>query len=306
MENKLNIAITGALGYSGKYIAKRLINNGHKVKTLTNSMDKPNPFGNDLEIAPLCFYDSEKLTKSLKSTDVLINTYWVRFNHKRFNHNDAVSNTKILFDSARAAGVKRIIHVSITNPSIYSKLEYFHGKAVLEDYLKNTGISYAIVRPTVIFGKEDILINNIAWMIRKLPVFGVFGKGDYRLQPIYVDDMAKLIVEQCTQTENVTINAIGPETFTYKGLVKEIMEIINVRKKIINVAPFLGYLVGRWVSFIKKDVTITRAEIKGLMSDLLYVDDKPAGKTKLTDWAKENKNTLGKKYASELSRRRHR
>ncbi|MBT4967477.1 MAG: epimerase, partial [Bacteroidetes bacterium] len=157
--------------------------------------------------------------------------------------------------------------------------------------------------PAVIFGKEDILINNIAWIIRKLPVFGVFGKGDYKLQPIYVEDMAALIVNQITQSQDVTINAIGPETFTYKELVSEIMRIIDVKKKIIHVDPFIGYLVGRLLSFFKNDVTITRAEIKGLMSDLLFVNDSPIGKTKLSEWAMENKNGLGKEYANELSRR---
>ena len=303
MNKKLNIAVTGAFGYSGKYITKRLLSLGYHVRTLTNSKNKPNPFGEQIDVYPLNFHNESALRHSLSSVDVLINTYWVRFNHKKFNHHDAVQNTKVLFNTAKAAGVKRIIHVSITNPSIASNLEYFHGKAELEDYLKKMEMGYAIIRPAVIFGKEDILINNIAWIIRKLPVFGVFGKGDYKLQPIYVDDMAELIVNQITQSQDVTINAIGPETFTYKELVSEIMRIIDVKKKIIHVDPFIGYLVGRLLSFFKNDVTITRAEIKGLMSDLLFVNDSPIGKTKLSEWAMENKNGLGKEYANELSRR---
>lgn len=303
MNKKLNIAVTGAFGYSGKYITKRLLSLGYHVRKLTNSKNKPNPFGEQIDVYPLNFHNESALRHSLSSVDVLINTYWVRFNHKKFNHHDAVQNTKVLFNTAKAAGVKRIIHVSITNPSIASNLEYFHGKAELEDYLKKMEMGYAIIRPAVIFGKEDILINNIAWIIRKLPVFGVFGKGDYKLQPIYVEDMAALIVNQITQSQDVTINAIGPETFTYKEIVSKIMKIIDVKKKIIHVDPFIGYLVGRLLSFFKNDVTITRAEIKGLMSDLLFVNDSPKGKTKLSEWAMENKNGLGNEYANELSRR---
>ncbi len=302
-KNNLNIAVTGALGYSGKYITEKLLSEGYNIVTLTNSIHKHNPFGDRIKILPLSFNSKDKLIEYLRPVEILINTYWVRFNHKKFNHNDAVKNTKILFDAAKIAGVKKIIHVSITNPDINSNLEYFHGKALLEDYLKQTVQEYAIIRPAVIFGKEDILINNIAWMIRHLPVFGVFGKGNYKLQPIYVGDMAQIIAEQCKTQGSVVVNAIGPETFTYKNLVKEIMKTINVKKRIINTPPAVGYLAGRLISFLKKDVTITRAEIKGLMNNLLYVEDKPAGTTKLSDWMKSNKNTLGKVYASELSRR---
>ncbi|MCF6365525.1 MAG: NAD-dependent epimerase/dehydratase family protein [Bacteroidales bacterium] len=303
MRNK-KIAITGAFGYSGKYITEKLFEKGYKVKTLTNSPDKPNPFGKKIEVAPLSFKDQELLEKNLSGVDVLINTYWVRFNHKKFNHNQAVKNTKILFDAAKKAGVTKIIHVSITNPDASSELEYFKGKGILEDYLKVIMPQYAIIRPAVLFGKEDILINNIAWMIRHLPVIGVFGKGDYKIQPIHVEDFADVIIKQIENKENEIINAIGPETFTYKELISAIMINTGIKKRIINTKPVCAYRVAKVISFLKKDVTLTKEEIKGLMQNLLYVETEPTGKVKLTEWIKKNKNTLGKKYASELSRRK--
>ncbi|PJB15203.1 MAG: epimerase [Flavobacteriales bacterium CG_4_9_14_3_um_filter_32_8] len=304
METKEKIVVTGALGYSGKVIAEKLLEKNYQVKTITNSLNKPNPFGNKIEMDSFNFNEPKKLIAALTGYDVLINTYWVRFNHNNFNHSTAVANTKILFDCAKKAGIKKIVHVSITNPSVNSELEYFKGKGDLEAYLKALGVNYAIIRPAVLFGKEDILINNIAWVIRHLPIFGVYGKGDYKIQPIHVDDFADLIINECFNTTNATINAIGPETFTYKELVKTIMDIINVKKRIINTAPYLGYLAGKWVSFLKNDVTITREEIKGLMDNLLYVETIPTGKIKLTDWAKQNHQTLGTTYASELARRK--
>ena len=206
-------AVTGAFGYSGKYIAKRLLDCGDEVITLTNSLHRSNPFGGRVKAYAFNFNEPEALARSLRGVSVLYNTYWVRFNHKMFQHADAVKNTLTLFQAAQAAGVERIVHVSITNPSEDSALEYFSGKAKLEKALIDSGISYAILRPTVLFGKEDILINNIAWALRRLWVIGVFGKGEYRLQPIYVDDLALLAVEQGTKRENVIVNATGPETF---------------------------------------------------------------------------------------------
>lgn len=301
--NKNLHAVTGAFGYSGKYIAQRLLDLGHRVITLTNSIDRANPFQDQVKAYPFNFENPEELTRTFKDVSVLYNTYWVRFNHRTFKHADAVQNTLVLFEAAKAANVERIVHISITNPSDDSHLEYFSGKAKLERALVDSGISYAILRPTVLFGKEDILINNIAWALRRLPVFGVFGDGEYRLQPIYVDDLAALAVEQGAESESHIIDAIGPETFTYRGLAKAIGDTIGKPRPILSIPPSLGYLTGWILGKYVGDVLITREEIEGLMADLLYVDSPPAGKTRLTDWMNEHADTLGRQYTSELARR---
>ena len=306
MTNKAIHAVTGAFGYSGKYIAQRLLADGRQVITLTNSLHRPNPFGDRVQAYPFHFDEPEKLTAALHGVQVLYNTYWVRFNHGDFGHETAVSNTLTLFQAAQQAGVERIVHVSITNPSLNSPLEYFHGKARLEQALIDSGVSYAILRPTVLFGREDILINNIAWMLRRFPVFGVFGDGRYRLQPIYVDDLAQLAVTQGQSRENVIIDAIGPETFTYRDLVNTIGAIIGKKRPILSIPPALGYTVGWAVGQLVNDVLITREEIEGLSADLLYTPSPPAGSTRLTDWAARHAATLGHHYTSELARRRKR
>jgi uncharacterized protein YbjT (DUF2867 family) len=299
-------AVTGAFGYSGKYITRRLLQDGRRVITLTNSPDRTNPFGDRVTAYPFNFDQPAELVKALQGVSVLYNTYWVRFNHKLFSHADAVQNSLTLFHAAREAGVKRIVHVSITNPSINSHLEYFQGKAQLEQALESVGVSYAIVRPTVLFGKEDILINNIAWVLRRVPVVGVFGDGQYCLQPIYVDDLAKLAVHQGRETDNVVLNAIGPETFTYRQLLETIAEIIGKRRPIISVPPIVGYWAGAVIGKMVQDVFITREEIEGLMAGLLYVDASPTGTTRLTEWATTHKDQLGQSYSSELLRRTNR
>jgi NADH dehydrogenase len=269
-------------------------------------LERKNDLGKRIEAFPFNFEKPEKLTESLQGVAVLYNTYWVRFNHQMFNHETAVRNTIMLFDSAKKAGVERIVHVSITNPSERSHLEYFSGKARIEKALINSGVSYSILRPTVLFGKEDILINNIAWILRKFPFFLLFGDGNYRLQPIYVDDLAMLAVREGNSRESVIINAVGPETFAFKYLVETISRIIGKRRRIIPVPPYLGYIAGSILSKIVNDVIITREEIDGLMAGLLHVESQPTGKTKLTEWIKKHADSLGRHYASELGRRRDR
>jgi uncharacterized protein YbjT (DUF2867 family) len=299
-------AVTGAFGYSGQYIARRLLGNGHEVITLTNSIDRTNSFEGRVKAYPFNFNDPDKLAESLQGVSVLYNTYWVRFDHKGFSHSGAVQNTQTLFQAAKKAGVERIVHVSITNPTLDSPLDYFRGKAELERDLEESGVSYAILRPTVLFGKEDILINNIAWSLRRFPVFGLFGMGRYRIQPVYVDDLAKLAVDQGESRNNVVVNAVGPETFTFGELAHAIAKTIKVRRFIVPMPPLLAYLACTVIGKMVGDVFITRAEVKGLMGDLLHVDTPPTGETSLTNWMEKNADRLGKRYASELARRRDR
>ena len=295
--------VTGAFGYSGRYIARRLLDAGAVVRTLTNALAESSPFGDQVQAYPLAFDDPARLADALRGADVLYNTYWVRFNHRRFTHREAVANTLTLFEAAGRAGVRRVVHVSITNPSLASPLTYFSGKARLEQALTSGGLSYSILRPTVLFGKEDILINNIAWMLRRFPVFGLFGDGQYRLQPIYVDDLAALAVREGMGHEDRVTDAIGPETFTFRELVGAIGRIIGRPRPAISLPPVVGLAIGRVVGWGAGDVVITRDEIKGLMGGLLCTDSPPAGPTKLTEWARAHADTLGLRYASELKRR---
>lgn len=300
----MRIAVTGAFGYSGKYMTQRLLDAGHDVLTLTNSPNRPNPFGPRVHVASFNFDKPAALRDSLRGAEALINTYWVRFDSPPyFTHAQAVANTKVLFTAAKDAGLQRIVHVSITKPDLHSKLPYFSGKAELEQALQQTGLSYCILRPTVLFGREDVLINNIAWGLRHLPLFAVFGDGSYRLQPIYVDDLADAAVAQAIQRTSQIIDAIGPETYTYRGLVEMIAHAINVRPRITSISPGLGYLATRLLGLFVHDRIITREEIQGLMEERLYVDSPPLGQTRLSEWVHQHRDRLGFRYTSEMARR---
>jgi NADH dehydrogenase len=259
-----------------------------------------------VEVHPLAWEHPDQLTASLAGAEVLYNTYWVRYNAAGFNHGTAVANTLKLFAAAQEAGVRRVVHVSITNPSERSPLEYFRGKARLERWLLESSLSCAILRPAVMFGTGDVLVNNIAWALRRFPVFAVFGRGEYRLQPIHVDDLAALAVEQGKLRENRIIDAIGPQTFTYRQLVRALGQILGRPRPIVSVPAWLGYWVLCAIGRRMGDVVLTREEIDGLKQNLLCTRSAPAGRTMLTEWAQAHADTLGVRYASELARRQNR
>ena len=298
----MKIAVTGAFSYSGKYVAQRLLARGEEVITLTGHPNRPDPFGGKVKAFPLDFNNEQGLIRSLKGVDVLVNTYWIRFDHGQNTQSRAVENTRKLVRAAFAAGVKRIVHVSITNPSADSHLPYFWGKAANEKAVIESGMSYAILRPTVLVGAEDILINNIAYLMRRFPLFGLPGDGSYRLQPICVDDLADLIVEDVYAKKNYVNDSVGPDNFTFKEMVELIGEKTGSKALLLPLSPKLALLAAQFLSLFLGDVLLTPEEVDGLMSGLLVSKEPPRGKTSLADWLDANKGRVGTKYASELER----
>ena len=294
--------VTGAFGYTGKYVARRLLSMGRRVKTLTRHLDRPNPFGDRVSVAPFNFDRPDALIESLRGATTLYNTYWVRFNYGSATFEAAVENTKTLFRAAKEAGVRRVVHVSVTKPSEDSPLPYYKGKALLERALIESGISYTIVRPTVTFGDEDILINNIAWLLRRFPVFAILGEGDYQVQPIFVEDVAELMVSAGSQSENLVVDAAGPEVYTFDTLVRTIKHAVRSRARIVHLPPRLALFLSQVVGVFVGDVVLTQEEVDGLMSNLLVSSDPPAWRAHLSEWLREHSQTVGAKYASEVKR----
>jgi len=298
----MKIAVTGAFSYSGKYITNRLLARGEEVITLTGHPNRPDPFEGKVKAYPLDFENEEGLVNSLQGVHTFYNTYWVRFDRGENTQPAAVENTRKLVRAAVKAGVQRIVHISITNPLPDSNLPYFWGKAANEQTVIDSGIPYAILRPTVLFGKEDILINNIAWLLRRFPVFAIPGNGQYRLQPVFVDDLAKLAVDVGYAQDNVVWDAVGPDIFTFEELVRLIARTLGLKRGLIHVPPTLALRTAQFLSLFIGDVLLTPEEVEGLMAGLLVSEHPPRCQTSLADWLQENKKSVGTRYASELKR----
>ena len=296
--------VTGASGYTGRYITRRLLDGGAEVRSLTGHPDSPSPFDRRVEMHPYSFDDPDALARSLEGADTLFNTYWIRFARGELTHDRAVENLRTLFDAAKAAGVRRVVHSSITNATEDSPLTYFRGKALAERTLRESGLSYALLRPTLIFGREDILLNNIAWLLRRFPIYPIAGSGEYRVQPISVEDLAGLAVRLARESENVEIDAVGPEVFTYREMVQLVKDKIGASSRLVSVSRTAVMLGASLMGLLVRDVVLTPDEIDGLTADLLVSksDEPPPGTTRLSEWLDDNSSLLGREYASELER----
>jgi NADH dehydrogenase len=294
-------AVTGAFGYSGRHIADLLLARGERVRSLTGHPNRPDPFGGRVEVQAFEFDEAGRMRAALEGVRVLYNTYWVRFAHGGTDHALAVERSIRLFRAAREAGVERIVHVSITNPSLDSPLPYFKGKAEVERALAATGISHAILRPAVFFGGRDVLINNIAFLLRRLPVFGL-APGSYGLQPVHVEDMARLAVDQGQGRTSLTMDAVGPETFGFDELVRLVRRAIGSRALVAPVPPSLLLLASRLLGRVVADVVLTPDEVVGLTTNLLVSGAPPTASTRFSAWLDLNATVLGRAWANELVR----
>ena len=295
--------VTGAFGYTGGYIARTLIAGGTSVRTLTNHPPGDHPLARQLDRAPFSFDHPDQLARTLEGAATLFCTYWIRFPHRGLDFQRAVANLRILIDAARRAGVRRFVHVSITNADAASPLPYFAGKGAVEDYLANSGLSYAIVRPAVIFGAEEILLNNIGWMLRRIPLFVVPGDGNYRLQPVLVEDLAKIALDAARRADNLAIDAVGPEIFTFNELVALIAREVGSHTPTLHLPPSIALACARIVGRAMGDVTLTRDEVRGLMANLLVSQAPPTAPTRFSEWLRRNAEFFGIRYASEVARR---
>jgi len=296
--------VTGAFSYTGKYITRRLLSMGKRVRvlTLTGHPNREKLFSGEVTAFPFNFDNPSQLTKSLQGVTTLYNSYWIRFPYGQVTFNRAVENTRTLIECAEEAGIRRIVHISITNASEESPFPYFRGKGLVEKIIIHSKPSYAIIRPTVIFGAEGILINNIAWHLRRLPIFAVPGSGDYRIQPVFVEDVAEIAVSVAQRDDNIVMDAVGPDIYTFDELVRLISGKIRTRVWIVHLTPQLVLLFTKLLSYALRDIVITRDEIAGLMSNLLISEGSPTAKTRLSEWLEQNADNVGVKYASELGR----
>jgi uncharacterized protein YbjT (DUF2867 family) len=294
-------AVTGAFGYSGLHLARVLLARGERVRNLTGHPDRPDPFAGAVEVTRFRFDDAEAMRAALRDVRVLYNTYWVRFDHGSATFAAAVENTRALFRAAVAAGVERVVHVSITNPSPDSPLPYFRGKAAVEAALRDSGLSHAILRPAVFFGGRDVLVNNIAWLLRRLPLFGL-APGRYGLQPIHVDDFARLAVEQGSSRADTVLDAVGPEALGFEELVRLVRRAVRSRAALVPVPRPVLLAAARLLGAVVRDVVLTPDEIAGLTANLLVSSGPPTASTRFSEWLAGHAGQLGLAWASELRR----
>ncbi|HEU0072923.1 MAG TPA: NAD(P)H-binding protein [Dehalococcoidia bacterium] len=294
--------VTGAFSFIGSAAARSLLARGYAVRSLTNRSVPVNDPGGPVEVHPLQFTDTAALVDAMRGADIFVNTYWVRYPYVGTGFDTAVANTRVLLDAARDAGIRRFVQVSVSNPSLDSPLDYYRGKAQTEALVRDSGLSYAIVRPTLVVGPNDILINNVAWLLRRFPVFAMPGNGRYRVQPVTLADTGEIIADSAIATEDMIVDAAGPEIVTFEKLVRATAAAIGRPARIVHVPPSLVLAALKMLNRMVGEVILSRQELDGLMTELLVSHEPPRGHQSVTEWLNANAASVGSRYASEIER----
>jgi len=295
-------AVTGAFGFTGRHIAERILASGRDVVTLSRRTGAGDPLAARMTVRPLDFAHPEALTAELRGVDTLYNTYWMRFPRGPAGYAGIVAESAALLAAAQGAGIRRIVHVSVVNSSPTGPTPYFQGKAQVEALIHATHLEWAIVRPTLTYGPDDILINNLAWVLRRLPIYGMPGSGNYTVQPVHVDDVARICVEAAAGASGLTMDAAGPEVLTYRQLVDLVRRAILSRSVVVAMPTLAVLWAARVLGLAVHDVVLTRDEIRELTGSVLTSSESPRGNMRISDWIPEHAATLGRSWSSELAR----
>ena len=295
-------AVTGAFSFTGRYVAARLLEDGHEVLTLTRRSPPESPFGGRVRALPLDFSDGAGLRRALDGVDTLYNTYWIRSPQSTTTFETAVHNTRVLLAAARQAGVRRVVQLSVTSADPDSPYAYFRGKAAVEKAVRASGLSFAIVRPTLVFGRGEILVNNIAWLLRRLPLFLVARDREYRLQPVAVEDVAELCVRLGGSSRDDVVDAAGPRTFAFEEVVLEVRAAVGARTHMARGTPSVVLAAAGLLRPLSGRPLLSAEELRALGDDLLTSAEPPLGRRTFEDWLSEAAPTLGRRLASAARR----
>ena len=291
--------VTGAFSYTGAAVARELIDRGWKIHTLTNRRLPEDAAG--ITVAPLRF-EADHLAHELDGADLFVNTYWVRLPARGQDFDTAVERSGMLIRAAVGAGVGRLVHVSVSNAAAGRALGYYGGKAKVEEVVRAAGLSYAIVRPTLVVGPNDVLTNNIAWFLRRFPFFLLPRGGRCRLSPVTLDDTARIIADAAERGDDAEMDAAGPDTMTFAEYARSLARACGVRRLFLS-APDILALGLLWVAgCLLRDVVLTREELLGLEQELLFTHAPPLGRESVPDWLMRNGAGLGRSYINDMHR----
>jgi uncharacterized protein YbjT (DUF2867 family) len=302
IDAKQRVAVTGAFGFTGRAIARQLVDKGLDVVTLTRRVDHSDPLARSIEAVGLDFGRPADLTAALEGVTTLFNTYWIRFPRGAESFERAVAETAVLIGAARQAGVRRIVHISVVGAAYEAPTPYVRAKAVVEDIVRSSGLEWSIVRPTLTYGPNDILVNNMAWALRRLPIYGLPGAGTYTIQPVHVDDVARICLELSDGEAGRTVDAAGPDILPFRVMVETVRSAVGSRSIVIPMPGWAVLTAGRLLGVIVRDVVLTPNEIEELTTSFLTSSEPPLGRIRFSEWVAANAGGLGRAWSSELAR----
>ncbi len=239
------ILITGATGYIGRHLVARLVQQGERPRCLVRDLKRAGQIlpGAKVDLVQGDTTQPGTLRLVMQGVDTVIHTAFITAERKQSagNHYDTtnVEGTANVVKAAKSAGVSRIIAVSGLGTKPDKPGSYMQGRYLAEQMIKESGMTWTIIQPSVLFGKDAPFIKGLTDLIRTSPVVPLIGGGKIMFQPIYVEDVVSVIVEVLNEPErtaNKTFTIGGPEYYSFTGIVTMLTHAMH-KKRIMAPAP---------------------------------------------------------------------
>ena len=251
------ILVTGGTGVIGSAVVAELQKQGQSVAVLGRDAARiRRVFGDGVEAREADVTRPETLAGAMSGVDTVIDA--VQFPSSPIEvprrgwtfENVDYKGTVHQVDAAKAAGAKRFIYVSGVGAALDSPKHWFRYKAMAEQYLQDSGTEWTIVRPSWVYGPRDHALNRLLGFTRFLPFLPFFGDGRQDMQPVFVDDVGRLVAEAAAAPEaaNQLFELGGPEVMSMNQVLQTGLDVMGRKRFILHQPVFVGKLLGRLAS----------------------------------------------------------
>ena len=181
-----------------------------------------------------------------------------------------------LADEARKAGVERLAQISGIGADARSRSPYIRARGRGEQAVRAAFAAATVIRPAVMFGPDDVFLNTLIKMLRRLPAYPMFGRGKTRLQPADVEDVGEAVARgmQRAAMEPLTVECGGPRVYSYEELLTTVARAANVRP-ILMPLPFGVWHALAWLGEMMPGAPLTRNQIELMQVDTVVSPDMP-------------------------------
>jgi uncharacterized protein YbjT (DUF2867 family) len=271
------VAVFGGTGFLGRRIVRHLRSREYTVRIASRHPERRQRlFGTDdphIQSVKANVRDERSVTDAIAGAHTVVNavSLYVEHGDETF-HSIHVEAAQRVAVQAQRAGIKHLVHVSGIGSDHRSRSLYIRKRGEGELAVLGACANAIIIRPAVMFGPDDAFLTTILNLLKRLPIYPMFGNGVTRLQPAYVEDVAEAIVRaaQRTETNAITFECCGPRIYTYEELLRAIARETELKRILIPV-PFGAWKALAWIAEMMPSPPITRNQV-----ELMQVDNVPS------------------------------
>ncbi len=253
------ILVSGGTGFVGSAIVDELVRRGEKVAVLGRSASKiTEQFGSGVAAREGDVRQPSTLAAAMDGIGIVINAVQfpgspIEKRSKGYTFEEIdLKGTRHQVDAAKAAGVTRFVYVSGVGAAKDAEKHWFRYKWEAEDYLRNSGLEWSIVRPTWVFGPRDVSLNRFLGFGKMLPFIPMFGDGKQDMQPVFIDDVGRVVADAALRPEaaNELFELGGPDVMSMNDVVKTALEVQGKKRPLLHQPAFVGKAIGTLTSVL--------------------------------------------------------